>query len=69
MLSPSSTIDAPRGARSTTWSTARSSVVFACQSHEQSDRLVGDAILRVIQIEAGGFGREAIGARRVVGEE
>ncbi len=39
------------------------------QIHEKADGLVGDAILRVVEVQAGGFGREALAARRVVGEQ
>ena len=68
-FSPSTTIDAPFGARSATCRTARFSVMlifsprniasirvaqagFLRQLQEQLERLVGDAILRVIEVDA-----------------
>ena len=36
---------------------------------KQPDRLVGDAVLRVVEVDAGGLERQALAARRVVGEE
>ena len=39
------------------------------ESTEQRQRLVGDAVLRVVEVEAGGFRRQALAAGRVVGEE
>ena len=85
-LRPSTTIDAPRGARSATCSTARFSVTLilsprniasmrarspdssaSCSSRRE--RLVGDAVLRVVEEDAGGLGRQPLAARGVVGEE
>ncbi len=37
--------------------------------HEQPERLVGDAVLRVVEVEAGALGGKPLAARRVVGEE
>ena len=85
-FSPSTTIDAPRGARSATCRTARFSVTLilsprnmasiasrrpdsSASRHEQLERLVGDAILRVVEIDAGRLGGQALAARRVIGEE
>ena len=39
------------------------------QREEQLDRLVGDAVLRVVEEQAGRLDRHAFGARRIVGEE
>jgi hypothetical protein len=39
------------------------------QPAQQRERLVGDAVLRVVEEEAGGLGREALAPRRVLGEE
>ena len=39
------------------------------QPQQQPDRLVGDAILRVVEVEAGGFGRQALAPPGIVGEE
>ena len=39
------------------------------QPDEQRDGLVGDAVLRVVEEEAGALGGQALAARRVVGEE
>ena len=36
---------------------------------QQSDRLVGDPMLRVVEVEPGGFGRHALAAPGVAGEE
>ena len=83
---PSTTIEAPIGARRATWSTARFSVTLIlsprnmasirvpesrllCEPDEQSQGLVGDAVLRVVEEEAGSLGGQALAARRVVGEE
>ena len=41
----------------------------AGQSDEQTDRLVRDAVLRVIEVQAGGLHGEALAARRIVGEQ
>jgi len=39
------------------------------QSDEKTDRLIRDAVLRVIEGQAGGLHGEALAARRVVGEQ
>ena len=39
------------------------------QPDEEPQRLVGDAVLRVVEEEAGALGGQALAARRVVGEE
>ena len=36
---------------------------------EQPQRLVGDAVLRVVEVDAGALGCETLAARRVLGEE
>ena len=36
---------------------------------EQPQRLVGDAVLRVVEVDAGALGGETLAARRVLGEE
>ena len=78
-FSPSTTIDAPRGARSATCSTARFSVMLIFsprniasmrsrrprllgQLQQQLERLVGDAVLRVVEVDARRL--EPSGARR-----
>src|SRR5438309_376328 len=42
---------------------------FLRQAQEQPERLVGDAILRVVEVEADGLRRHALAARGVVGKE
>ncbi len=42
---------------------------FLGQLDQELERLVGGAVLRVIQDEAGGLGRQALAAPRVVAEE
>ena len=42
---------------------------FSSQLEQEPDRLVGDPVLRVVEVEAGAFGGEALAARRVLGEE
>ena len=37
--------------------------------HQQSDRLVGDAVLRVVELDAGGLDRETLATPGIVGEE
>jgi hypothetical protein len=39
------------------------------QSHEKADRLVGDAVLRIVEVQAGAYGHEALAARGVVSEQ
>ena len=39
------------------------------QSHEEPDRLVGDAVLRIVEVQAGAFGHQALAARGVVSEQ
>ena len=41
----------------------------SARSQQQAERLVGDAILRVVEVEAGGFGGQALAAPGIVGEE
>ena len=42
---------------------------FLGQPEQQMNRLVGDAMLRVVEIETGGLGGQTLAAARVVGEE
>ena len=79
---PSTTSDAPRGMRSATCSTGRSSVRLMCsprniastwlaqvagvgERREPRDRLVGDAVLRVVEVPARDLGVHVVAARRV----
>ena len=79
-------IEAPRGARSATCSTARFSVTLILsprnmasmrsrkpdslgELQQQPQRLVGDAVLGIVEIEAGGLDREPLAALGIVGEE
>ena len=39
------------------------------QGQEEADRLVGDAVLRVVEVQPGPFGDEALAPVRVLGEE
>jgi hypothetical protein len=39
------------------------------QPHQKADRFVGDAVLRIVEIQSGPFGHEALAARGVVGEQ
>ena len=48
---------------------APTQAAFLRKPHEQPDRLVSDAVLRVVEVNAGGFGREALAAPGIVGEE
>ena len=41
----------------------------SAELEQQPQRLVGDAVLRVVEIDAGGLGREPFAALGVVGEE
>ncbi len=85
-FSPSTTIDAPFGARRATCRTARFSVTLifsprniasirsrrpdsSASCSEQRERLVGDAVLRVVEEEAGGLERQPLAALRVLREE
>ena len=56
-VSPEHRVDPPSQAR------------FLRQAQEQPERLVGDAILRVVEVEADGLRRHALAARGVVGKE
>ena len=47
----------------------RSQAAFLRQLEEQLEGFVGDAILRVIEVEAHGLGRQALAAFGIVGEE
>ena len=84
--SPSTTIDAPLGARKrhvqhgailgeVDLVAAEHGVDAVAQSgcfgklHEQVERLVGDAVFRVVEVEAHGLGRQALAARGVCGKE
>src|SRR5262245_49380156 len=40
-----------------------------CQLHQQANRLVRRPVLRIVEVEAGTFGRETLATRRVVGEQ
>ena len=42
---------------------------FVGQPQQQSDRLVGHPVLRVVEVETGGFRRQALAPPHVVGEE
>ncbi len=44
-------------------------VAFPRQLHEESQRVVGDAVLRVIEVHASGFCRQTFAARWIVGKE
>ena len=85
-FSPSTTIDAPLGARRATCNTARFSVTLifsppniasmrarrpdsSASCSEQLESLVGDAVLRVIQVEPHRFGGHTLAAFRVVGKK
>ena len=85
-FSPSTTIEAPGGARSATCRTARFSVdvdLLAAEHRvdpraqagllgeldEEAQRLVGDAVLRVVEVDPRGLRRQALAARRIVREE
>jgi hypothetical protein len=39
------------------------------QSQEETDRVVGDAILRIVEVQAGAFGHQALAARGIVSEQ
>jgi hypothetical protein len=39
------------------------------KAHEQSDCLLSDTILRVVEVNAGGVGREALATPGILGEE
>ena len=71
---PSTISERPRGIRSATCSTARSSVTLMCspaniasrraatpasvgEREQEPERLVGDAVLRVVEVEPGGLAR------------
>ena len=45
------------------------SVGFFREREQQAYRLVGDPLLRVIEVDAGGLGRQLLAARRIGGEE
>ncbi len=83
---PSTISERPRGIRSATCSTARSSVTLMCspaniasrrsatpaslrEREEQPQRLVGDAVLRVVEKDARRFGGEPRAAARIGREE
>ena len=42
---------------------------FLRQLHEQPERLVGDAVLRIVEVDAGGLGRHPLAAPWIVGKE
>ncbi len=48
---------------------ALAQAAFLGQSREQSHRFVGDAILGVIEIDAGSFGSQALAAAGIFGEK
>jgi hypothetical protein len=48
---------------------ARAQAGFLREPDEQTQRLVGDAVLRVVQVDARREGRQPVPARRVVGEQ
>jgi hypothetical protein len=48
---------------------ALTQTAFPGQSHEQSDRFIGDAVLRVVEVNTGGFGAQARAPARIFGEE
>ena len=85
-FSPSTMIDAPFGARSATWSTARCSVTLIFsprnmasiaraqagllrQLQQQLDGLVGDAILRVVEVDPGRIDGHALAPLGIFGEQ
>ncbi len=47
----------------------RAQPAFLGELDQQRERLVGDAVLRVVEVEARRLGRQALAALRVVGEE
>ncbi len=48
---------------------ARAQAGFLGEPQQQRERLVGDAVLRVVEVETGGLGSEALAALRILGEE
>ena len=42
---------------------------FLRQANQQPQRLVGDAVLRIIEVDAGGLGRQALAALRDRGKQ
>ena len=48
---------------------ARAQAALLGKVQQQPQRFVGDAILGVIEVEAGGFGRESLAAPGIVGEK
>ena len=47
----------------------RAQAGFLGQLQQQLERLVGDAVLRVVEVDAGRLGRQPLAARGIVGEE